>query len=67
MKKVIKCVSRFKYEDLEGQERELLYPVATRNINAVVSTMTIDSENLVEVSTYPALNCLNYVRERTFE
>ena len=61
------CGYRFKYEDLEGQEREMLYPVATRNINAVVSTMTIDSENLVEVSTYPALNCLNYVRTKMID
>ena len=64
---MIICGSRFKYEDLEGLEREMLYPVATRNINAVVSTMTIDSKNLVEVSTYPALNCLNYVRTKMID
>ena len=54
---------RFTYEDLEGQARELLYPVATHNIKAEISTMTIDGDTLVDVATYPALNCFNYVRE----
>ena len=39
----------------------MLYPVVTQNIEAVVATLTIDRENLVEVPTYPALNCLDYV------
>ena len=54
---------RFKYEDLTGQKEELLYPVATQNIKAEISTMTIDGDTLVGVTTYPALNCLDYVRE----
>ena len=55
--------SRFTYKDLSGQERELLYPVATDKIKAEISTMTIDGDTLVDVATYPALNCFNYVRE----
>ena len=54
---------RFTYKDLAGQERELLYPVATHNIKAEISKMTIDGDTLVEVATYPALNCFNYNEE----
>ena len=52
--------------DLEGQERELLYPVETKSIKAVVSTMTIDGDELVDVLTYPELNSMNYVRKIPF-
>ena len=57
------CGSRFTYKDLEGQEGELLYPVAKHKIKADISTMTIDGNTLVDVATYPALNCFNYVRQ----